>query len=763
MHQKLFFLTCATLVWIGGIFAQKNAADAGPPLLLFDKNTLSAIGTSPTPTEYERKAAQLLQESVFKMTHLNAKIEANTRATILLTADSTLTKSRLGKNARFNFSNIKDGGFLVSADQSGLVVYGGGRKGVYYGVVDILQRFWGCDKLSPVAEIFRKHSRLSLPDTFYMDNPKNKIRIVNGQFSEKNPDFADWNRLDNHVDLFAKGYFVHTFHRLLPTETYFAAHPEYYCEMNGKRNTDQICLSHPEVLRLCIEKLKAEMALQPDATLWSVSQNDNYSYCQCAQCAKITEEEGAPSGLVIRFVNAVADAFPDKTISTLAYQFSRKAPLHVKPRKNVQVMLCSIELNRSQAIAEDPRSKGFVEDLKAWGGICQNIFLWDYGVDFMHYLMPFPNLHVLQPNIRLFTDHGTAAHFQQINTGTGHEMSELKYHLLSKLLWNPDANAEAVRADFISKYYGSAAAPYLLQYLQQLESEIQKTHEFLDIYGHPTAYKKTFLSAENMALYEKWFDKAMKGSKGAYLERVKVARLSPMYAQLEIGKSELFGPRGFFQKKKNDYRLNPAMKKVLDDFHAVCVKNGVQTLSEEGLSVENYYNTSKRALNFHNKNNLAFKQQVTASVPPSPKYAFGELQTLTDGVLGSGDFKSNWLGWQGESTSIVLDLAKVQKVDTIQVSSLYQPKSWILHPKSVTCSVSEDGKTFVPAGHSVVEGDQKNEAIVHKFTFPLPGVSCRYIKLDVAGTLTLFDWHPSPGRPSWLFLDEIMVKKGDYK
>ena len=104
------------------------------------------------------------------------------------------------------------------------------------------------------------------------------------------------------------------------------AHPEYFSWMNGKRIKDQLCLSHPDVLKLAIETLAAEIAAQPDREVWSVSQNDNFSYCQCPDCRKAIEEEGSPAGPIIRFVNQVAARFPDKIISTLAYQYSRQAP-----------------------------------------------------------------------------------------------------------------------------------------------------------------------------------------------------------------------------------------------------------------------------------------------------------------------------------------------------------------------------------------------------------------------------------------------------
>ncbi len=135
------------------------------------------------------------------------------------------------------------------------------------------------------------------------------------------PDYRDWQRLDTVEEVFGRGYYVHTFNRLVPWETYFAEHPEYFAWMNGKRVKDQLCPSRPEVLDIAVARLEAEMAAQPDRHVWSVSQNDNFSYCQCDLCRKVIEEEGSPSGPIIRFVNAVAAHFPRQTISTLAYQY----------------------------------------------------------------------------------------------------------------------------------------------------------------------------------------------------------------------------------------------------------------------------------------------------------------------------------------------------------------------------------------------------------------------------------------------------------
>jgi hypothetical protein len=592
-----------------------------------------------------------------------------------------------------------------------------------------------------------------------MDKPANSIRIVNGVLTQQNEAYRNWQRLNDHNEEFAKGYYVHTFNRLVPWETFFETHPECFALMGGKRIIDQLCLTNADVYNLTIKKLKEEMAKQPEKKLWSVSQGDNFSYCQCDKCAKITADEGSPAGPIIHFVNKVAAEFPDKMISTLAYQYSRKAPKHVKPADNVQIMLCTIELNRSKPIADDPLSISFLKDITDWGKISKNIYLWDYTVNFSHHITPFPNLHTLQPNIQFFVKNNVNAHFQQTNTAIGHEFSELKGYLLSRLLWNPNVNIDSVTTDFLNGYYG-AGGVFIQKYINQLTSEIKKTGEWLDIYGHPMAHAKTFLSAENMAKYNQFFDDAENAVKGdpSVHQRVKVCRLPIQYAMMEIGKSDMFGARGFYQEDKEKFLLKPEMRQLMEDFYTVCKQNEVKNINEAGLTPEEYYQSTKRFINVQVEGNVAFRKKTTANPAPSPKYSHADLAILTNGVQGANDYKAHWLGWEAKDFDLVLDLETAKQPKSIQISTLYDPKSWILHPKSVTCSVSEDGVTYRTLETQTIEGEQRKENVTHNFSFDKNIGTCRYVKFEVKGTKKLFNWHPSAGGGSWVFVDEIVVR-----
>lgn len=105
--------------------------------------------------------------------------------------------------------------------------------------------------------------------------------------------------------MFAAGYWVHTFDKLLPASVYGKDHPEYYSYFKGKRHpgkASQWCLSNPEVFEIVAQRIDSIFKANPDKHIMSVSQNDgNYTNCTCDACKAIDDYEGALSGSIITF------------------------------------------------------------------------------------------------------------------------------------------------------------------------------------------------------------------------------------------------------------------------------------------------------------------------------------------------------------------------------------------------------------------------------------------------------------------------------
>ena len=106
---------------------------------------------------------------------------------------------------------------------------------------------------------------------------------------------------------------------------------------------------------------------------------------------------------------------PDIMVGTLSYLYSRKPPRTIKPRPNVQIQLCSIECCQIHAINAPncPKNVQFCNDLKGWRRLTEHISIWNYNVNFKNYLLPCPNLRVIEPNIRFFAANHVTGVFMQ--------------------------------------------------------------------------------------------------------------------------------------------------------------------------------------------------------------------------------------------------------------------------------------------------------------------------------------------------------------
>lgn len=709
------------------------------------------------------RAAELLQKYLNKISGAEIPVirdsQKRGKFEILVGRSSRLTEKEWADLT----VGLEEDGYLLKTSQRTLIIACGTGKGAVFGVTGLLEDHLGCRYYSPEVQIIPQKEDVYLKSFTDRQNPASVFRVIHGTFCE-DPDYRDFRRLHTIKDVYDdngwEGYWVHTFKHLLPAGKYFETHPEYFSLVSGKRVPyGQPCLTNPEVLRITIEHLEKEMKAHPDKRYWSVSQEDNYDYCRCEHCQASDEKFGGPSGTMMQFVNQVARRFPEKTITTLAYQYTRKPPVNVALEPNVMVMLCTIELNRSQAIETDPGSVSFKEDIIGWSKLCRNILLWDYEVQFTNYFSPFPLFHTLQPNIRFFNKYGTTAHFQQCNVGEGVELSELKAYLISKLLWNPEINADEVMNEFLSGFYNEAA-PFVRSYIDLLHEEARKSGEGLDIYGTPVWNAKTFLSQENIERYYALFDQAEAAvsHRPEVVERVKVARLCVQYADMEIAKTDMFGVRGWYTIVDGEYVLKPERKQLLEDFYGTCKRNGIVEMNENGLTTDTYYENTKRFIAVETKGNVAFQKSVTCVPKPDAKYSANGLGTLTNGVKGTEDYKINWLGWQGMDAEIVVDLEKITNVNEAAISTLQFPKSWILHPEKITCLVSTDGKTFQASGTIQTAENLKSEPLIKEFVFAMNTQPVRYIKFQIHATKVLPAWHTYVGNPAWLFVDEVVVK-----
>jgi len=515
---------------------------------------------NPNPTLSEEKAAEWFQRHWHTMT--------GNLIPILSKPDPTKVTVWLGPNDNPFFEQsdliaLGNDGFVIEtisksnqANMNGtredrhLILAGGRQRGTLYAVWHFFEKIMGMRWLAPDSfhvplppnEIPTMKVR-KIPDFWYRDISYrafaetpwlNAAGKTNGFYSGTPKDWGGHIRylrgLEGHG---------HTFHYFIPPEEYFDDHPEYFAEIDGIRRADgQLCLTNPDVLAITIQKVDQLLDERDEnEKIISVSQMDFFQYdswCTCSNCEMIDQEEESQAGTIIRFVNEVARAIrtdhPEVLVDTFAYQYSRRPPAHTVPEDNVIVRLCDFECDFSRPLDDPtiPENRAFLADLKQWGRITKNLFIWDYTQNWYSHQGPHPNIHVLQPNVALFAKYGASGVFEQSSWESPHSDFEfLKEYILAHSLWEPRGDWKIWYKEFLTYYY-QEAAPYIDEYLNLIHNHTHGEEVFLHL-----ANRMQWMDYDMVVRAQTIFYRAFKEIKNPVLvERLRYAYLPVQYAAL---------------------------------------------------------------------------------------------------------------------------------------------------------------------------------------------------------------------------------------
>lgn len=584
-----------------------------------------------------RFAAEELQRFLGEITGAAFPVRADTEpmgSHEILVGDSAHLR-QLG--VTIDFPALGREGYVLRTVGKHFVIAGGAPRGTLYGVYGLLEDHLGCRWFTPAVSRIPKRPTLNLPALNETTVPVLEYRepftadCFDGTWCARNrvnSSTASLEAKHGGKVRFGAGLFVHTFNVLVPPEQYFDGHPEYFSEVNGVRLREQtqLCCTHEDVVRLCIEALRQRMRADPEAAVYSLSQNDWANYCTCARCAALAERERSQMAPVLQLVNRVAEAleaeFPDKAIETLAYQWTRKAPKTLRPRRNVIVRLCSIEccFMHPLATCDSKANAAFRQDAAEWARVADRLWVWDYVTSFSHYLVPFPNLRVRNDNIRFFVAHNVRGIFEQdvYNTQQG-ELSALSGYLDAKLLWNPAYDEDRAINEFLEAVYGPAARP-IRRYIDLLHDKVARENIHAGIWVGPV--EAPYLSDALLAAADRLWDQAerLAGKNPDALARVQAARLSPDYAWLERHKSF---PYRLLQDALT-VEVDPEFTRRAERFFFVARRAGLTRMDEGRTSLDAYEADLRQTLNRSGQTFTPLKPVAVERLAPGLEHAYYE-------------------------------------------------------------------------------------------------------------------------------------------
>lgn len=214
----------------------------------------------------------------------------------------------------------------------------------------------------------------------------------------------------------------------------------------------------------------------------TMTQQDYPTWCTCEACSAAEETYGTNAAVLVQFIKQLSarvnaelqeeaeEGVAPRTVRIwfFAYNATVKPPVKTESGQTVafdESVTCDETVGVIMAPLEakfaytfyDEANEVVRENMKAWDACVKIKGAWLYSTDFRHFYYPYNSFDTIPENLRFVKSLGTMWIFNQgIGSGmTG--FAAYKEHLNSKLYWNVNADAGAIRKSFFDSFYGEAS------------------------------------------------------------------------------------------------------------------------------------------------------------------------------------------------------------------------------------------------------------------------------------------------------------------
>lgn len=362
----------------------------------------------------------------------------------------------------------------------------------------------------------------------------------------------------------------------------FALQPDGSREYAGNSNHAKICVSNPKVWEQWLSDVDEIIAKSPNRTVFSSAANDNYGsgHCLCDNCkawdSPLAEKRAfhyqakgkggesfvwhyALSDREVNLANTLAGMlkkkYPDKKlfVCTLAYGFSRPAPIKAVPAENVIIVnVANCLADPDLKVPESPKGLTLMQTVFDWAKISKNQ-VWRPNLgNIANSKSGGPaNITDTIKAMKTICPTGIIGIFiDQISLNWANQGPE--YYLLAQLGWDYKKNPEDILAEYYSGF--GPAAENIRAYFNLLDSSrlaiMKDKRQWLEIYN------EDFIAKCRGQLQKA--KEAVKNAPAEYADRVAFIQAGFEYLELNTANQALV-------KEIIAGRDNPEIKKKMKE------------------------------------------------------------------------------------------------------------------------------------------------------------------------------------------------------
>ena len=271
----------------------------------------------------------------------------------------------------------------------------------------------------------------------------------------------------------------------------YAEHPEWFALVNGSRDPNlvdwwQYCYTNEEWAKHVAAGVVEYFDKNPNVASYSIASNDGWyeGWCECDSCTAAGNQSDQMLLFANRVAEIVAQKYPDKRISFLAYHPTFLPPENeVKAHPNVEVRFCLETSPIDDLMADRQIHSGYnsinkltytqswldnvlewiekadLKNTSIWGWYCIDdpMYKWDYA--------PWVQGAVADRNVEIFEYLGVSSVFMDGSYQKGClPLRWVLYYPYAKCMYFGDMSAEAILYDACQKLYGTVADDMFLYY-----------------------------------------------------------------------------------------------------------------------------------------------------------------------------------------------------------------------------------------------------------------------------------------------------------
>ena len=362
-------------------------------------------------------------------------------------------------------------GYLLRVTEREVILRGDTPAGTANAVYGFLQDSLGVRWFFPTElfEVAPVRRTVTVEPTDERQIPSFVSRFYSGLYDEHSQLWARHLRLDaGGWEVPFKAAFSHWLYRVFPPSRWGSTHPEFYPLLNGSRaipdndgqQLGQPCTSNPEAIRAAVAAVRHYFDENPQAHTYSLSINDNNTWCECEACRAQDVERPVWRGRAIysdryyTFVNAVArevgKTHPDRFVGGFAYWGVEPLPLEIE-RMEPNVFL-NLTQDSSQYFDPEYRAEDYrlIDD---WMEKCEHFGKYDYYG--LGALAPRYYPHLLAADLKAIHAKGVEAFHAEAYPHWPNFGPQI--YLASRLLWDVELDPDALLEEFFTQLFGPAA------------------------------------------------------------------------------------------------------------------------------------------------------------------------------------------------------------------------------------------------------------------------------------------------------------------